>query len=109
MAVIQASTSKGRDFTAEELIGRRVRFEAPVKSKKIPMGYELLVIADDEAVNNVSKIVLTLKPDAVIEAIVTLYRFDLVTKNMVSTPIEEVVLRDNLEVSFSAIVSEIYL
>jgi hypothetical protein len=105
MGVIRLETSKGRNFTAEELIGRQIRIEGPAKRGKVPTGYKMLIIADDEEVNNACKLELSIEPDAVVEAKVTLWRFDLATEE--GLPTEVAVLRDNIEVSFSAIVSEV--
>lgn len=100
MGAIRLEGSKGRDFTAEELVGRQIRIESHV-----PIGYNLMIIADDESVNNVTKLELSIEPCAMVEAKVTLYRFDQATEEGV--PTEVAVLRDNIEVSFSAIVSEV--
>lgn len=107
MAVLRLEASGGRNFTAEELIGRQIRIEGPVPKKETsPKGYFMMIIADDEMVNNACKLELTIEPDAVVEAKVTLYRLDLATPEE-RTPTEVAVLRDNIEVSFSAIVSEV--
>lgn len=105
MAVLR-ETPRGRDFTAEELIGRQIRIEGPVpKRKASPTGFGMRVIADDEFVGNVSKIVLSIEPSSIVEATLTLWRFDQATEQDV--PTQEVTLRDNIELSFSAIVSEV--
>jgi hypothetical protein len=107
MAVLQRETPKGRDFTAEELIGRQIRIEGPVPKRRIsPLGHAMMVIADDEMVNNACKIELAIEPCGIVEAKITLYRFDRATKDP-GVPTEEITLRDNIEVSFSAIVSEV--
>jgi hypothetical protein len=103
----QLESSRGRNFTAEELMGRQIRIEslAP-KRETSPTGYAMMIIADDEVVNNAGKLELSIEPDAVIEARVTLYRLDLATAEG-RAPTEVAVLRDNIEMSFSAIVSEV--
>lgn len=102
MAVIQAG-SKGRNFTAEELIRRRIRIECPAPRKDgVPTGHTVMVIADDEQVDNAYKIDLLLEADSVVEAKIKLYRFDLP-----DAPTEEITLRDDIEVSISAIVTEV--
>jgi hypothetical protein len=103
MAVIHSDT-RGRDFTAEELIGQRIRIEGPVSTKIPPVGYAMMIIADDEMVNNVTKLELAVDPCSIIEAKLTLYH-DETTENKPMT--EEVTLRDNINVSFSSIVSEV--
>ena len=104
MASIQREVPIGRDFTAEELIGRQIRIEGPVPHKKRPpIGCAMLVIADDEMVGNVSKIVLTIEPNSIVEAILTLYLGETAENQAIT---KEVTLRDNIELSFSAIVSE---
>jgi hypothetical protein len=105
MTSVQTGDSKGRDFTAEELVGMRIRIEGPVpKHGAPPVGYAMMVLADDEMINNVSKIVLTIEPNAIVEATLTLYRGETVENEAIT---EEVMLRDNIELSFSAIVSEV--
>jgi len=105
MAVMRG-LPEGRDFTAEELIGRNIRIEGPVpKRGTAPIGVGMMVIADDEMVGNVTKVVLSMEPCSIIEATLTLWRFDQATEQGV--PTEEVTLRDNIELSFSAIVSEV--
>ncbi|SRR6266516_4041628 len=99
MVAVHTQHSKGRDFTAEELIGRRIRIEGPVPKKSLPpIGISMMVIADGEMVGNVLKIVLTIEPNNIVKA--TLTRFHS------RQPTEEITLRDDIEVSFSAIVSE---
>ncbi len=94
-----------RDFTAKELIGQHIRIECPaLKDGKPPMGYAVAVLTDGGMINNVLKLTLTIEPNAVVEAVLTLYLGETV-ENEVRT--EEVTLRDNIEVSFSAIVSEV--
>ena len=91
----------GRDFTAEELIGRQIRIEGPVPDKHVPpAGYAMRVIADGEVVTNVFKFVLTIATDCVVEAILTLSHDGMEED-------EEITLRDNIELSFSAFVSEV--
>lgn len=107
MAVLQGYVSKGRDFTAEELVGRQIRIEGPHPRKKSPpIGHQLLIIADDEEVNNATKLELSIVPDSIIEAKITLWRRDL-QDSKGNVPTEVVTLRDNIELSFSAIVSEV--
>jgi hypothetical protein len=106
MASLHREASKGRDFTTEELIGRRIRIEGPVpKRQSPPVGYAMMVIADDEMVDNVSKVVLTIEPNAIVEATLTLYRGETAENE---TMTQEVTLRDDIELSFSAIVSEVH-
>ena len=107
MAVLEVGTSKGRDFTASELVGRQIRIEGPVPKKNPPIGYQMYILADDEAVNNAFKLELIIDPCSVVEAKITLYRFDLHKEPYGDVPTEVVTLRDNVEVSFSAIVSEV--
>ena len=99
----QGYPCRGRDFTAQELIGRRIRIEGPgPKDGKPPIGYAMMVLADGEMITNVVKLVLTIEPCAVVEAILSLgNRADWEVQP------EEVALRDNIEVSFSAIASEV--
>jgi hypothetical protein len=104
MAALQRETSNGRDFTAEELIGRQIRIECP--TYVVPTGRTLAITADGEQINNACKLVLTAAADAITEIKLTLYRFDLVTKDP-GVPTEEITLQDNIEVSLSAIVSEV--
>jgi hypothetical protein len=107
MGAIRLEHAKGRNFTAEELVGRQIRIEGPVPKRGTqPIGYNMLIVADDESIDNACKLELSIEPDAVIEARVTLYRFDLATAEE-RVPTEVVTLRDNIEVSFSAIVSEV--
>jgi len=91
MAVMR-ETPRGRDFTAEELIGRQIRIECPVEQAT-------RVAADGETIGNASKVVLTIAQNNVAEAILTLCHVD--------QTVEEITLRDNIELSFSAIVSEV--
>lgn len=101
MAVIQRA--KGRNFTAEELIGRRIRIEGPApKRKDLPTGHTIMIIADDELVDNAFKVDLTLEANELVQAKIWLYRLDLA-----DAPIETITLRDDIELSFSAIVSEV--
>jgi len=101
MAVVQ-EYPKGRDFTAEELIGRQIRIEGPVPKRGTPpIGVGMMVIADDEMVGNVTKVVLNIEPCSIVEATLTLWTTGR------DVPTEEVTLRDNIELSFSAIVSEV--
>ena len=105
MASVQTGDSKGRGFTAEELVGRQIRIEGPVPNRKRPpIGIGMMVIADDEMVGNVLRIVLTIEPNNIVEAKLTLY-FGETAENEAIT--KEVTLRDNIELSFSAIVSEV--
>lgn len=90
---------KGRDFTTEELIGRTIRIESVAME---PVGRAIAVTADGEMIGNCGKIVLSIEPDSIVEATLTLFRFD-----KEDAPTEEVTLRDNVEVSFSAVVSEV--
>jgi hypothetical protein len=107
MVALQREFSKGRDFTAEELIGRQIRIEGPVPKKKMPpLGFNMMIIADDEEVNNACKLELSVEPGDIVEAKITLRRFDQVTGD--SLPTEVAILRDNIELSFSAIVSEVH-
>lgn len=103
MAVIEVGTSKGRDFTASELVGRQIRIEGPVPKKNPPIGYQMYILADDEHVNNVLRVDLIIAPNSVVEAKLTLYHGTMAHGEPI---IEVVTLRDNVEVSFSAIVSE---
>lgn len=106
MAVIQPGT-KGRDYTAEELIGRRIRIVGPVPTGNVsPIGHAIMILTEDEMIGNVLKVELTLDPCSVVEAKITLARLD---KTAPYAPLvtEEIILRDNVEVSFSAIVSEV--
>lgn len=109
MAVIHVPEGTGRDFTAEELIGKHIRIEGPVpKDGKPPIGYAMSVFADGKMVNNVFKIVLTIEPTSVVEAILTLYPADRTKwQALADTQVEEVTLRENIEFSFSAVVSEV--
>lgn len=103
MASIQIQRTSGRNFTAEELVGRRIRIEGPVPKKNgVPIGYGMMVIADDEMVDNACKIELIIEPANVVEAKITLYRLDLP-----DVPTETITVRDDIEVSFSAYVSEV--
>lgn len=101
--------SKGRNFTAEELLGRQIRIEGPApRSLEVPVGHTLMVLADDEQVNNVLKIELILEPSSIVEARLTLFRKDRITRDIQKSgevPTEEVTLRDDVRVSLSAIVS----
>lgn len=107
MAVLQRKFPEGRRFTAAELVGRQIRIEGSApKGGMQPAGHNMMVFADGEVVNNVCKLELSIEPDAVVEAKVTLYRFDPVTKEELHPP-EVAVLRNNIEVSFSAIASEV--
>lgn len=99
MASVQRVLPKGRDFTAEELTGRTIRIESV---SDLPVGVGVMVTADGEMVGNVGKIVLSIEPNSIVEATLTLFRFD-----KEDVPTEEVTLRDNVEVSFSAVVSEV--
>jgi hypothetical protein len=91
------------DFTAEELLGRQIRIEGPVPKKgNDPTGHTIRIIADDDLVDNAYKAVLILEAGEITQAKIMLYRHD-----KENAPTEEVTLRDNLEVSFSAIVSEV--
>ena len=104
MAAIRTS-SQGRDFTAEELIGKHVRIECPDPGAKgVPVGYFLTITADGERVNNICKLGLTVEPDSIIEVTLTLYQGETV-ENKART--SEVTLRDHIELSFSAIASEV--
>jgi hypothetical protein len=106
MAVIQPG-SKGRDFTAEELIGRRIRIEGPVPKKNgLPTGNVIRIIADDEEVGNAFKAIISLEANELTEAKIWLYRFDMVEPDG-PCPVEKVTLRDNIEISFSAYISEV--
>lgn len=106
MTAIQAGT-KGRNFTAEELVGRRVRIECPSPKKKgLPVAHALMIVADDEMVGNACRLELIVEPNDIIQVKITLYRFDPVEPDG-PCPTEEVILRDNIELSFSAIVSEV--
>lgn len=90
---------KGRDFTAEELIGRTIRIEGPIPRKSdIPTGQTIVVTADGELVANACKAVLTLEADDLTMAKITLW---------CDGQQEEVTLRDNIEVSFSAVVIDV--
>lgn len=105
MAVIQAGT-KGRDFTAEELIGRQIRIEGPVPRKKgLPTGHSIRLIADDEEIDNAFKVELLLEANEIVTAKISLYRLDKAEPDK-PCPVEEVTLRDDIEVSFSAYASE---
>jgi hypothetical protein len=108
MAVIHVPKGNGRDFTAEELIGKQIRIEGPApKYGKPPIGYAMSVFADGEMVNNVIKIVLTIEPTAVVEAILTLVFVNRTKwEAHAEVPPEEITLRENIEFSFSALVSE---
>lgn len=92
MASLPGCTVKGRNFTASELIGRRI-------SVLETIGNAATVLADDEVVGNVSKFVLTMAQNNVTEAVLTLYHPD--------QPAEEIILRDYIVASFTAIVSEV--
>lgn len=100
MAVVHGGP-KGRDFTADELAGRTIRIEGPVPPRNgSPIGHAMMVIADDEMVGNVTRLELNIEPCAIVEAKITLVD----TK----TGVEEVVtVRDDIQVSFSAVVEEI--
>lgn len=103
MAAIQDGT-KGHNFTSEELLGRQIRIEGPYRDKKhlVPTGMNMMIIADDEQVENACKLELMIEPDSIVEAKITLYRLDLP-----DAPQETITLRDDISVSFSAIVSEV--
>src|SRR5579859_2539938 len=106
MAVIHQGT-RGRDFTAQELIGRQIRIEGPVPKKDgLPTGNTIRVIADDEEVGNAFKAIISLEAGELTEAKIWLYRFDPVEPDG-PCPIEKVTLRDNIELSFSAYISEV--
>lgn len=108
MAVLQRESPEGRNFTADELIGRQIRIEGTMPKRGMPpTGHDMMVFADGEVVSNACRLELSIEPDAVVEAKVTLYRFDPVTKEELHPP-EVVVLRNNIEVSFSAIASEVH-
>lgn len=108
MVGLQATTPKGRDFTAKELIERRIRIESPYPKKSgCPVGHAVMVIADDQIVNNVVKIELTIEPAALVEATLTLTRFDLLQEGDALLPTEQAIVRDNVDLSFSAIVAEV--
>ena len=110
MAILPGYYLKGRNFTAEELIGRTIRIESPAPKKGTPPnGRGIRIFADQETVDNACKLELSIEPNAVVEAKVTLYRLDLATVEDEDVPTEVVTLRDNIEVSFSAIVSEVQL
>lgn len=105
MAVLQRAIPQGRNFTADELVGRQIRIEGPVPKKDdLPTGRTVRVIADGEEVNNAFKAEITLAATELTQAKIWLYRFDLAGAEV---PIEEITLRDNIELSFSAIVSEV--
>ena len=108
MAAIRTS-SQGRDFTAEELIGKHVRIECPDPGAKgVPVGYFLTITADGERVNNICKLGLMVEPDSIIEVKLLLcHRNQTAEKIFDIEKFEEVTLRDNLELSFSAIASEV--
>jgi hypothetical protein len=63
----------------------------------------MMVIADDEMVANACKIELIIEPCSIVEAKISLYRLDLP-----DAPTEEITLRDNINLSFSAHVSEVH-
>ncbi len=104
MTAVYIPSPKGRNFTAEELVGRRIRIEGPANT---PVAYHFLIFADDELVTNITKLTLSIEPDSLIEATITLLRSDLSTENMETMPTETVTLRDDIELSFSAIASEV--
>src|SRR6266704_4393976 len=58
-----------KEHYAADLQDRRIRIEGPIK---VPVGYKVLIIADDEEVNNCMKIELTIVPREVIIAKLTL-------------------------------------
>lgn len=91
MAVLHEGPS-GRDFKASELAGQQIRIEIPPDVRAV------MVTADGEVVGNVSKIVLTAERNSIVEATLTLSH---------EHETEEVVLRDNVEFSFSAIAEEV--
>ena len=99
MASVQRVLPRGRDFTAEELTGRTIRIESV---SDLPVGVGMMVTADGEMVGNIGKIVLSIEPNSIVEATLTLFRFD-----KEDVPTEEVTLRDNVEVSFSAVVTDV--
>ena len=92
MASLPGCAVKGRNFTAEELIGRRISVIETI-------GNAAMVLADDEMVGNVSKFVLTVAQNNVTEAVLTLCHPD--------QPVEEILLRDYIVASFTAIASEV--
>jgi hypothetical protein len=58
MASLHMERPQGRNFTAEELIGRRIRIDGPVpKRGDLPTGRTIQIIADDELVDNAYKVV----------------------------------------------------
>lgn len=106
MAVVQPGI-RGRDFTADELIGRQIRIEGPVPKKNgSPNGNAIRIIADDEEVGNAFKAIISLEANELTEATIWLYQFDRVEPDG-PCPVEKVTLRDNIELSFSAYVSEV--
>jgi hypothetical protein len=106
MAVIQQG-ARGRDFTAEELTGRQIRIEGPVPKKNgLPNGNTIRIVADDEEVGNAFKAIISLGAGELTEATIWLYRFDSVKPDG-PCPVEKVTLRDNIELSFSAYISEV--
>lgn len=105
MAVLHRDIPKGRYFTADELVGRQIRIEGPVPARKdLPTGRTIMVIADDEPVDNAFKVEISVEATELTTAKIWLYRFDLAGEKV---PIEKITLRDNIELSFSAIVSEV--
>lgn len=105
MASLQGR-AQGRDFTAEELLGRHIRIEGPVPKKgKEPLGFEIMVIADDEMVGNVARIELVLDPCELVTAKLTLIHPNQPASGDLLT--EEVTLSRNVDVSLTASVWEV--
>lgn len=108
MVAVEHALPQGRDFTAGELIGRTVRIECPIPAKDgRPVARTLAIFADGELVANACKLELVVEPAAVIAATITLVRLDQVSSHDQTVPTEQVTLRDNIELSFSAVVSEV--
>ncbi|SRR6266480_2035328 len=105
MTVIHSYEGESRAFTAEELIGRQIRIESPVPKEGMPpLGIGMMIIADNELVNNALKLELSIEPNAIVEAILTLYQGETPENEAIT---ERVTLRDNIAMSFSAIASEV--
>ena len=105
MAHIEESPRSGRNFTGEELVGKTIRIVSP--DGKPPVGHAITITADGERVNNVYKVTVVMEASAITQAIIRLYRLDLVDADVVTIPTEVAMAYDNIEIAVSAIVSEV--
>ena len=104
MAVIEpASRPKGRNFTAEELVGKTIRIVSP--DGKLPVGHAITITADGEHVANAYKVTVVMEASAITQAIIRLYRLDLDSAEREDVPTEVAVAYENIEIAVSAIVS----